>query len=382
METPKTEESHIDIKEWRPTAAHAESVETWYLPATNPYLHKLTLQKNDKGLFIPFIEPRTEMLDYSKHEITTVFGKLDPLTKLGDDRFLSRVEHDLFIQDEAKRDRKAVIAEAGSYEPTVEKDTNWIASSNIEDCLMSVTLRQFENAREGVLPDVFRSLVTILTPSVSMRDQTAVIRSLGESDSYDELREKLKNAAALNKLDDRFLGVVNKTITDTINRVLRQNLSIPELQIEDFVTDYDDLVAYLGKTYGQKVLNAFLGNRKRVITTTFGKTDPITARELFGQTFDPDAGGIMPVINHIANECTITLLNCRSTELELDFAEGVACALTDQFTPVLNRIATDLFNETETEDQCFHRHLLVTNDGVQLELTRGYLGDVNLITKL
>ena len=384
METPTTEEKRLDIDQWMPKAANAKATETWYLPAINPHLHKLSLQKNDDGLIIPFIEKRSEMLDYSKHEIKTVFGKLEPITKIGDDRFLARVEHELHAQEEAKRDRQAVISEAGGYEPTVEKDTNWIASSNIEECLMSVRLRQFENARDGVLPDVFRSLVSILTPSVSTRDQTAVIKSLGESVTYSELREKLKNAATMNKLDEHFGAIVNKTITATVNRILRQNLSIPKLEMDDFVDDYDALVNYLGKTYGQNVLNAFLDRQKQVIATTFGKTDPITAQELFGQTYDRDAGGIAPVINHIANEYTITLLNCRASELELDLVTGVACALTDQFTPVLERIAANLFEETESKDesQHFHRHLVVTSDGVQLELTKGYLGDIYLITKL
>lgn len=352
---------------------------SWYLPAYNPHTHGLFIKVKSDGTVIPVVQ-ELEIMEYEKHRVKTIFG---PIT-LG-----AASKPDFMPTLDAKLDVVTTLPdseEGDSYNP-VHLISQKIIADNCEPSMWYVMYREYfsQDIAKG-LPDVYTREFQLYEPMLSLTNDTAAIEQLAEQSNYGDLRKTALELYARGEMSAQMFGAVRARMTSLINRQLNQNLGIPHLGIQSFMDmgrddggDYQDLLEFLEKNYGNSVLNAFLKNQKTSIANVF-KTPSEEILESYRDM--PDDASPDLHYSCLSSSVTATLINCSSSELEIELFEGMGAVLTTNFTPVMLKIVKRIFDHVADHDD-FARHLIRTTDGVVLEATRGYLAsDSYILTRV
>jgi hypothetical protein len=348
---------------WKP------SVKYPYFPASTPSLGELWLRKHPDGSVEPFFKERDQSMDYDRHAIGGVFGmaprQLD-LSHAADT--MQRIE------DGIKQVNKAAVApQEEKSKPeiiTYVKPEATIVTDEVSALLNGALARLAVPG--GRIPDVYRVHAIIADPIVTMHDETDAVKNFGASKSYIELREKLNSA--LNEISPELWGAVNTKMTTLVNRILKMNLGLVNVSIDSFVTDIEDLLNYLGKK-GNLYRESFEKHAREVIYAAFqtllnDHSSGFTEGFIDGLEF---ADGGKPQLTYVASNYSLTYLNALSYELDIELSKDTASVVTKALSPIMNEMLEGLF--TSTEGSCFERYLIITNDGRQLEATKGYLNE-------
>lgn len=228
-------------------------------------------------------------------------------------------------------------------------------------------------------PDVYRAFAIVAYPSISSIDETDALRSFGQSTSLYELRDKLVQAA---KEMDRGLWMeVNRVMTDAVNRALKFNLSLPDLSIDSFADDIQDLVKVLGDpngVYGKDVQDAFLDHENELIDCHIRVLSGEFTEGLTASDFDiPD--GSAAKITYLASCVSLTLLDSMSFELDVELIPNLGTAVLEDTLPEFSALIEQIFESADqytngTNGQPIARYLIRTSDGRVLEAFKGWLG--------
>lgn len=357
---------------WRP------SEDNPYLPAYDPNRFELFFKSLPDGTLKPTLKKKEPPVDYDRHSTKSIFGQLPKpiqpsqpaqvmekidagVTQLNKD--LASVKDDQYEKYKATHVKKTVIAEISEESAIFVGTYDRLASNN------------------GDIPNVYRAYARVATPIISFDDDEGAIRKFAECKTFAELREDMM--LAVESMSQYGWLTCHNKITGAINRGLRQNLSLPALSIDSFVDDIGDLVTALGNRYGGAVQEAFLKHQGDVIKATFQLMYEDSAEQMTavykGETQFPD--NMEPRIAYLSSDLSLTYLNCLSHELDLDMIPMVAATVTEDLTPLLYKVVSSLFKDVRSQGNDFDRHLIITNDGRQLEATTGWLGqDFFLVT--
>jgi hypothetical protein len=226
----------------------------------------------------------------------------------------------------------------------------------------------------GVAPMVFRTYALAAEPTVTVKDENPRIAEYAKAPSLFALKQMMLDdvptmAPALRNLS-------NRKITEAINRFLHFNLSLPQLSIESFLADIDDLAAYLGNKFGDAVQGAFLKHQQNLIRSCF---ELMVEEEIVGwneqyvdQSVFPE--GTVPFIAYPSSYISLTYLNCFLPELGIEMAPKVASLVDSKITPELHEVLASLFDDVQKErKEAFDRHFIVLNDMTVLEAFEGVL---------
>lgn len=360
---------------WRPSPSYP------YFPAYNPEKAELFFKKEADGTVVPILKERNvAVMDYDRHG--TSFGPVPRMLELNDTaRTLALIEQGV------KELNKAVGEAATDGEEAEKKLTTYVKREFIAETCISAAWFNGSLERlttpDGKMPDVFRVYARITDPIIGEKDESDAVKNFGSSKTYIELREKLD--ASVNEISPKLWATANGKMTRLVNRVIRQNLSIPGLEIESFVADIQDLIDILGNKYGDVVQNSFLKHARENIASAFQLlyediAKGMTQDFLADRQFPNDA---VPQFTYLASDYSLTYLNCWSYELGVQLADGIASAITPTALPLLHELLDGLFKDVDANPAQFERHLITTNDGRVLEATRGYIGqDFYLLTLL
>ena len=353
--------------EWTPSASYP------YYPAHNPFMHKLIYTiENNRVIGCKVIDTEPTNMDYERHSLKSVFG---PVPKEMD--FSNAIKSFDQVRTGVIQLSEAVYddAEENKDKYDVFVKPGIIAETSLQQAWLNASLERLQN--KDAIPDVYRAFALIAEPIVSEKDETEVIKSFGSSKTFIELREKMDSS--VNEVSPGLWGSCNMKMTKTINRILKQGMGLPNLSIESFVTDIQDLIEHLGgKNYGEAIQEAFLKYQKDHIAATFQTMYEVEAAELTTMFLDDREFNEKadPKITYLANMYSLTLLNCRSYDLELQLNEGTASIVTKSLCPTMYRLLKGLFDDVEQhpERSMFDRHLIRTTDSRVLECTKGHLG--------
>lgn len=355
-----------------------------YVPAIAPTVGEIWLRKhpasrdNPNGLIEPFLKEKDTSVDYDKHDTGSIFGPPPRTLDMSNaaktmakiEEGVRKVNNTVTMSDDEKK----------APEVTTLVNQKVMIETSLESAWVSGSLNRL-TAPAGQLPDVYRTYARIALPLVTQEDLTDVITNFGQSKTYIELREKLQ-AAIEEKKAPQLWGTVNTRLTDMINRILSQKLALPgengtAVSIDSFLGDIEDLISFLGKSYGQNVQQAFLKHQKQEIQSMFITLDEKLTKDLSDgyvadMKFD-DAN--KPTFTFLASDYSLTFLDCLSYELDVDMVKGIGTLMTDAGTPIVHNMLSGLFADIEERGGSFERHLFITNDGRTLEAVRGYLGE-------
>jgi hypothetical protein len=377
--------SHEDTK-WVPSKTFP------YFHAFNPTLWTLSYSVLTDGSLAPFYEKKTIDMNYEQHGYTTIFGNSntgkhsdiypnsDLMAKL--ESGINEINGDTVLMETSE------LANA----PVVYKETAIVEMSLAVAIFMGNVANVAANPKG--IPFVFRADAYIGSPYVSSAIDSEFLRNFKISSSFLELREKLRGCR--DEMTPALWSACNNLVTTTINRLIRQNLSIEELFITDFVNDYDALVnetisvdssgnEVVERVLAKDVALLLLSDEKRVIRTIFQTfTDAINLdiAATMVRNLDPIVGSEI-TFGILASKNTLTFIDCDSNDFCLEIAPEVSSIVSENLTPELHSLASGLFSDVNESDHLYNRHLLVFRDGCLLELTRGYfVKDSFVITKV
>lgn len=376
--TPSIEPVIGSKLKWRPSASQP------YPMAYNPRKFIAYYQQTPSGDTVVVITERSSEMDYNLHTIpSTQFG---PVPK--NYNALQAVDAFKRIQKGVKEivfEKDAInnyIPESDSVAPVAKLvREDWIASTSESSAWVTGALERMRLAKGEQLPGVYRIKAMISTPLISTTDETDTLRRFGDSFTYVELREKMR--AVHGNVSPALWRLCEKKMTEHINHVLVHNLSIPELLIESFCDDIEDLYAVIVKKFGQGVKDAFLKYERMNIERMFVLPDDeqkATVKEML-MPVEPYPDNMQPEITLVMTHCTMTYLDCNSHDLEVEMDARVASGILVESHPLLHSIVSDLFEEVTLKD-LFSHHFIRTNDNRVLEVTRGYIGSDFYLIKL
>jgi hypothetical protein len=376
----QNEPEHIDSTKlkWRPSLSQP------YALAYNPRTQLMYLQQKPDGSVIQLVKERTETpMDREKHRLPTTFGgapKNVDTSKSAES--LKRVKAGVKELTTVVGDGEA--GEEPPKRPLVQViEDAWVLETSETLAWLQGTLKCMATVKDSQVPDVFRVRAQVAEPFVAAADERGAIQSFAEAKSYEELREMMLSVEGA--MSTALYKCVNQRMTDLINRVLGQQLSIPDIRITSFVDDAEDVAPAIEKYYGDAFSNAFLGNQVKNIRGAFAEfvTEEeevlLTENLLMDREYSKDKG---PKITYLVANFTLTYLNVSAIELELELdpADKIASMITSDLAE-LHALARSIFEATEGEN--FYRHLVRTADDHVLEITQGLIGeDVYLIRKV
>jgi hypothetical protein len=353
---------------WKPSAR-------WpYLPAYTPSKQELYFTIQADGTVEPIIKERNDaVMDYDKHATVASFGPVPKNLDLsGAQATMANIEQGI-KQLNGATERAA--EESATDTPEITTFVN--RQVLLDTCENSAWFRGAMlrlTAPKDEVPAVYRTYALIADPVISLKDESDVIQNFSKSSTFIELREKL--TAAIPEVSTELWSTANMKATTAINRVIAQNMSIPDLTIDSFVVDIQELIEHLGNKFGDNIQQAFLKHQRTLINSMFQSFEDATedmSVNLFEGLNFPD--GVEPKITFIASKYSLTYLNCISHELDIALTQGIAVGVMKALSPVMNELLVGLFKDAEEHGDLFYRHLLRTNDGRILEATRGYIGD-------
>lgn len=355
---------------WRP------SKDFPYLPAYNPTEKVLWFRKQADGSVMPYFKNLEKDVDFDRHNIQTVFGPVPRVIEIDDTgKTLNDIASALkMIKDE---NQTLSLHDASSDEPMPH--TPHIRNVRYIDVALETVWFSAAMDRIGVdngeTPHVYRAYAQVAEPVIGFKDETDYVRELASSKTLIELREKMKGSA--DEISKELWMVCHRKATDMVNRVVRNNVSLPGLSIESFVDDVEDLLNLIERKYGLTVREAIEKHQKENIKACFNLLDENIAKGMTADMIgDRQFGeGHVPTVTYLISEISITLINCLATELEVQLPVGHSGALTKDGAKQLYFLAKDLFLDLESTPGSFERHYIRTLDHRTLELTKGYLGE-------
>jgi len=356
-----------------------------YFPAFHPSQHDLFYQVEPNGSTIPKFKERTTAVDYDKHALTnTVFGtapkKLDMVNHL---EMLSRVQKGVRVmRDETAKPGEIETPMGASG---LERDPGttyvmdkWISASSLDSAWVQGQIERVKwNLSAKELPGVFRVYAEVLIPTVSELDESELVKTLNGAKSFLELAQLINQN--LNTMSPSLYGIVNRRMTQTLNRILAQNISLPNVSITSFVEDIGDLLNYVEEKFGAVVKDAVVRHQREHIASALAVAPDDLAKSMTETLMDrfEFEEGKAPKVTFVSSSYSLTYLNVISHALDLELNDQGASAVLKQMTPMFYDMLTTLFEEVEKQPDFvnFDRHLIMTLDGRILEATKGYMGE-------
>jgi hypothetical protein len=223
---------------------------------------------------------------------------------------------------------------------------------------------------------VIVDLVTV-DDSEKIKQYQALISRLAACNTFQEGVAVLDEIAD-NPADRLFFTKLDRLLADEISLILSMN--IPGFRIDSFYTDVMEIIPAIAKKRGEAVAQSFAANQRRFFHQLMAEydekqlsenTDFMLKEYVYNSEENPD--GWQAGIAMVAWETSFTHLMIPSWELNISLAPGQAGVLTEKTTPELYSLADQLLNMTDGDS--YRRHYLITSDGLQLMVARGYLND-------
>lgn len=221
----------------------------------------------------------------------------------------------------------------------------------------------------------------IMIEAISVEDDETAERHMGIIEQLAACDTFEKAVAILDSIHDSaadrlFFNRINRLLTQELNNVLIMNFGT--FWMDDFFTDVMSVLPAITKKRGPAISQTFMAKQRRFFTEF---VMDISRETLDEHTVFLNEEYIQnPVMNpsgwkgsfvKLPWETSFTHLNLPSYELNFNLKPGETGVLSEQTTPELWSLADQILKHEQCADG--RRHYIVTQDGVQLLLARGYI---------
>lgn len=382
MSEPVIQETVVDKLEAGDNVATVEAANaswfpaegTFYRPAYEPSHQKLVVSLKHGRYYYQVKELGEDEMDPSKHRLTPLF------------------KHSGMIADKLKgfdESAKVELAEAISDAKSATPGTDMTLDtySRIQMDRLPIELgyesvwvsgivervrrqRERVNQSEDAPPiNIVQWHSGVVTPVViNNPEEVDLIRRFADMDCH-QLMMNISHCKE--KFSASTLAVIDQRLTTETNKALRVNLSIPNMSIDSYIDDWNDLVNHIANKYGETVAARLVSMDTEIIKNALTMIDDGCAADVTSSIYDTNDGESYPVSYFIEN-VSFTMLEFFSSELDLDFVSDTSALLSKVNTRVWYDLADQIFREFG--DIC-KRHLVRTCDGKVLEISKGWLTD-------
>lgn len=361
---------------WKP------SLDQPYPLAYNPRTQLLYLRKDTShAAVLQVVKDRQEgSVDYEKHKIVRSFGP--GARKMSPEENQRKLEAMRASLEPRSLDDPTLSEEARALLKNRVVSESWIMETSQDLAWVVGLVGKEVDGVEGTLPDVYHRRAKICVPIVGLEDQSSLIREMAGCETYEAL--KLKLLALGPTMNPELWQLCELKMTDAVNRVLSQRMSIDDIRIQSFLEDVTDVVPVIGQAYGRVFIDAFNASAKEIITQTFQTVTDAMDEEIRFMTdnilasYEGEASAKLKFTYLISN-VTMTYLSCMAQELEIELDPKKAVLVTIN-TPFVRELLSDILDRV-ADDFVFDRHFIRTADGRVLELTKGMLGSDSLLLR-
>lgn len=251
----------------------------------------------------------------------------------------------------------------------------WLIDSSINSLITSSRVKQIKanGSDAGSIYTVYGIYgdPVVVVPSVDYR---AMFDKLANSSTFVEVLDVIDTL--VNKLgkttSDVYLAMrIEEYMTAVINRVLKNNLSIPKLKITSFKEDIKSLADFIGRKYSVVHKEVFQEMEDNIIKLVFGGYHASECESLT-EAFVDDEDRDSVTVEFLISNYSFTQLAFHSSELNVKPFEACA-SLVDSSTPILYQIATALLKQERESKSVIYRRFLITSDDVIFEISKGWL---------
>lgn len=381
MSEPVIQETVVDKLEADDNASTIEAANaawfpaegTLYRPAYEPSHQKLVVSLKHGRYYYQVKELGEDEMDPMKHRLTPLF------------KHSSVIADKLKGSDEsAKVELAEAVSDAKSATPGTDMTLDTYSRIQLdrlpielgyESVWVSGIVERVRRQRERVDQysdkpiNIIQWHSGVVTPVViNNQEEVDLIRRFADMDCH-QLLMNISHCKA--KLSAATLLVIDQRLTTETNKALRVNLSIPNMSIDSFIDDWNDLVNHIANKYGEVIAARLVSMDTSIIKKALNMVSDDCAQDVTSGIYDANDGESYPVSYFIEN-VSFTMLEFFSSELDLDFVSDTSALLSKVNTRVWYDLADQIFREFG--DIC-DRHLIRTFDGKVLEISKGWLTD-------
>jgi hypothetical protein len=347
-----------------------------YNPVKTKMMYVLDAQGHTNS---QLVNTNMDPINYDRHNINTLFGRVPANMDV--------MKDNAPVVAEIKRAASEALEESQEVDEDKERihETmglrNVLATFSLDNAIRDIRSEMEAKIDRDNRPMVFQAYAQIYTPIIGDKTEYELVRKLGDSSTYVELREKL--VAASGTASPALITDISLKLTDLMNDILRSRLSIgPEaLEVEDFAEDLDALLKALKSNFGDngdRIYRAFTKDQAQRIQAMFQcpKLEEESGKELQASlqqaalTSTWEGRDDAPAVTFYGPTVRITLLNALSHDLLIQGMKGVGNVITKQHSGVLYDLAVSLF-EADSDGLLVDRQYVVTIDGRIMEITQG-----------
>lgn len=367
---------------WKPI-----DYDKFYFPAHDVVTTQLFYRLDPAGKIIDVIRKRRDepIMDEERHRINTVFGITPSKYVYADnnavvndmDTALSTAYTTVgtkkeveFVNDDGIT-TKTFVDSVPSVERSLE--TAW---ANLEIARLMHT--------SEIVPDIYRTQVVVITYTISNTDDEVFLKMYCNASSFIALANIMKNT--INNVGIEFWCKCNARMTALVNRLLKEDLAIPKISIDDFVQDIGELIVYLDTTHGSNIRNAFLRNQSNYISKCMMILDESynyedesnkLANRINGNEGNDGVEQTKAYITFLSTEYSLTYINITSFDLRIDLNDVVSARVDYEASPFLYSILDAMFSELDHRNDHFNKCLIKTKDGKIISCTRGLINPMS-----
>lgn len=345
-----------------------------YAVAYNPNKHVLFHQIAQDGTVGLVLQAKGELMDLEKLETRKPVGDHGMIGVGSKQTDMNEVWGAVAALNDKPIDSDAANPE-DLAETNVVVDNGIGFHTSLDSAILATRLDHMrERLKRDIDIPVYETYVNVASLVTLPKDYNPMLDRLGQSEGYVSLAKRMH--ALRGDLPDLLWYTVEQIMTSTINNVLKRNLGIEGLEITSFTQDVEELIAHLEKTpYGGAIYLGFVNNQQEVIRSTLGSLNQEDRDWIVENlvSLDDIPEEKKPVINAIGQVSSITILDCRAHELEIDINDDVGTAILPDVTPELYKLVEGIFKRADSIENHLAHHFIITNDNRIFATTRGHI---------
>lgn len=335
------------------------------------------MDKANKVVF-PAVVEKENVLNYYDHE-SMVFGKMP--------KDASRYESD-GINPRISELHDAVVNPSVSY--NIEGNENPVVyhrrievpevmkSFSIKETMLFLNYRRFVHESSQVMGDKTQA-VDLVSGSASVIEvilctevELGLLEELREVTSFTKLADRMRVLSR--KLSSEVFLQVDRYLTKAVNRMLRQNLSIPFLKISSFTSDWLELLQVVTTDVGETFRDAIAKHQEKELKMLFNND---SETETFVLSQMPENGHSAFIM---AMPTRLMYIKEVSFNLDLDMVPDVASQLLSSSHPFFHDLAQDLLVKNGAEKH--GRFFIQTADMRTIEASRSYVSEDAILLRV
>lgn len=333
----------------------------------------------DSKIVRPIIKDKDKIVDYYAHE-SMAFGTAPRDFKRFEDGVAKRLNtmHEALVNPSENFIIDGTNDEV-TYHNRMEVEGNFM-SYGMKDAMLRLNFRRFaaereqlkaENDYQAVELAIGKSL--IIAPFLVTEDEFGILEELRSVSSFTKLAEKLRLASK--SIRPELFLQLDQYFTDAVNRMLRQNLSIPALSMSSFTSDWLDLFGLITEQFGEGYRDAINTHQERELRKLMNFDGDA---EVYVMTQVPEGNHhLRPFV--FAMPTKMISLNEVGYNLDLDMLPGVASAILPESNPFFHDLVQELLTKS---GESFGRFYVQTADLRVLEASRSFMNEKAILMRL